>query len=282
MNLWKFYRMEFSVRNLGISILSLFSVLAVKGTLDILPAAIFIFQLLLVQMNSFSMNDYFDYRVWDEDNYIHRLVENENWSHRKVLLFTVLPLIVLAATVPFSNVFFWILPAYTLLFYLYQGPGIRLKNNFVWSIILNSVCLGTILYIYPYLALAGIPSPVFWVFAATFTFYMAFHELVHQIAHMEKDRIHSMPERTSISTTVKLAEVFMAVPLLSALILFLKSPSEYVYLLGVVIFSAVRIYRVSETPETVESFQDIRNRWDKFYSFQEAIFIISAVILIFL
>ncbi|MBM3712285.1 MAG: hypothetical protein FJW56_02425, partial [Actinobacteria bacterium] len=171
-----------------------------------------LFQLLLIQMNSFSMNNYFDYKAWKEKNYIGKLLKS-GFNECLLIFLTLVPLVVMIFTIPFSNSYIWILLAYIILFFLYQAQPFRLKNNWFASIILNSLCLGLILYIYPYLFLADGLTLTAIIFSIIFFFYLSFHEVVHQIAHIGRDKIHSLPDAIGIRKSVNVAEMFLFIPI---------------------------------------------------------------------
>ena len=281
MDVFNFYRLDFSIRNLGIGVISVFSVLASGQMPSLFYAFLALVQILLIQMHSFSMNHYFDYKVWKEKNYIGKLIEN-GFQERKILFLTLLPLLILVLTLPFSNKYVLLLFLYVILFFLYQSPQFRLKKHYLWSIILNSVCLGWILYAYPYLFLTGSFDLVFFTFSVIFLFYMAFQEIVHQIAHINKDKIYSLPQATNIKTARNVAAFFLLIPAISAVYTLMVNPFTYLFFTGTILFSILRIYKLSKTKLKIEEFKKIRNRWDKFYSFQEAIYYMIFLSLVYL
>ncbi|MFH1507387.1 MAG: UbiA family prenyltransferase [Candidatus Omnitrophota bacterium] len=268
MNLFKFYRLDFCLRNLGLGLIGIFS-------LDKIPsiwlAALSLFQILLIQMSSFSMNNYFDYKAWKEDNYIGFLL-NQGFGESLIIVLTLLPLAVLAFTIPFSNAFFVILVLYTVLFFIYQSPLGRLKNHYFSSIVINSLCLGSILYIYPYLFLSGKISMIAGVFSIIFFLYLGFHEVIHQIAHFGKDRLYSLPKVIGIRKTIMVAELFLLAAILTAIFALYVDPRKYFCFSGTIVFSLLRLYKLRKLPQIKTSFEALRNRKDKFYSFQEGVY----------
>ncbi len=279
-NPYKFYRLDFSIRNLGISVLAITATVFYHGSPGILESIIPLMHLLLIQMNSFSMNDFYDFKVWDEENYSKKLFE-KGFGKKKILFLTVLPLIITALTITQLKPVLLLLPTYFLLFLLYQHPSTRLKNNCYWSIFLNSVCLGTILFAYPYFYLTNTVTPVFIALTATFTLYLAFHEVVHQIAHMKKDRINSLPEKKGISYASTFGKVFLLISIIVNLIVFSLNPSQHAILIIPASFTVYRLLKLRGLQPKITNYQKIRSRWDKFYSFQEAgAFILFALLLV--
>lgn len=282
MDIYKFYRLEFSVRNLGIGLIAVFSVL-VKGYIPSASlAGLSILHILLVQMHSFSMNHYFDWKVWDEDNYVAKLIE-EGFSEKKVLFLTILPLILLSLTILlFPSKYIWLLVLYIILFFLYQAPGLRLKNHYLSSIILNALCLGWVLYAYPYLFLTGSLDLIFITFSVIFFFYMSFHEVIHQVAHLERDDIYSLPEASSIETTRIVAAAFLLIPIIFAIYTLFVDWSKYFFFTGTILFSTLRLYKLFTVDLKIGEFQNLRNRWDKLYSAHEAIYYVFFILLAYL
>jgi 4-hydroxybenzoate polyprenyltransferase len=269
MNIAKFYRLDFCFRNLGLGIIALFS-------LEHIPrfpqASLAILQILLVQMHSFSSNNYFDATQWGELNYINDLLQQG--VNRTVLLFlTLMPLFVLILTIPFSNRWFVLLAAYLVLFALYHLPAARkiFKEHYLPSIVINSLCLGTILYLYPYLFLArGITMHAI-AFSIIFFLYLAFHEIVHQIAHLGQDKIYSLPQAIGIQGAATASVCFLWAAALVAAYMLAINPAQHFVFAATIIFCLFRVYRLRRLSPTQDVFKKIRNRKDKFYSLQEGV-----------
>ncbi len=267
MNYYRFYRLDFCLRNLGLGLMALLTLEALPG---IFPASLAIFQILLVQMQSFSANNYFDSFIWGEDNYISELVR-EGVSKKRIVFLLFLPVLILMLTLPFSDKSFMILILYMFLFSLYQLPGVRkvFKEHYLPSIIINSICLGTILYLYPFIFLSGGITFTALIFSLIFFFYMSFHEVVHQIAHMGDDRIYSLPQAAGIPGASRIGVGFLVLAASAAAWALIRDPSRYFFFTVTVIFSLVRILKLFRIKPERESFSKIRNSADKFYSFQE-------------
>lgn len=266
--LFRFYRMDFCIRNLGLGIIALLS-------LDSLPkpasAVVVLLQLLLIQMHSFSMNDYFDFKVWGEENYIGVLLR-DGMNEKTAVILTILPLLMIGLTAFFNSSYLWLLAVYAALFFFYQAPFARLKDNYLLSILVNSLCLGLILYVFPFLSLAKGFTLTAGVFSVIFFFYLAFHEVIHQIAHFGRDKIYSLPRAIGIKKSVRVAEAFLIIPLFAALIAVAINPFRYFFFTGTIIFSSLRAYVLQKTEPIQENFIKLRERNDKFYSFQEGLY----------
>lgn len=280
MNLFKFYRLDFCIRNLGLGIIAIFSLEFIPNIFLLILA---IFQILLVQMHSFSFNNYLDCKVWNEENYICVLLKR-GLNEKITFFLMLLPLLLLVSTVPFSDVNFLILILYIVLFALYQLPKTRIifKNNYLPSIIINSLCLGTILYIYPYLFLAKHITLTAIIFSIIFFFYLGFHEIVHQIAHLGKDKIYSLPKAIGINGSIKIGMLFLIIAMVAAVYALIINPFKYFFFSGTILFSSLRLYKLSKLEDKQEIFVSLRNRKDKFYTVQEGMYYIIFLILIYI
>jgi len=266
-SLYKFYRLDFCFRNLGLGIIGIFS----SGpTFDVKLSLLALVNILLIQMHSFSANDLFDSKAFGEKNYITEL-KKTGVSVKLCLFLTLLPLIFLIATVLIYKAYSYILILYIFLFYLYQTPPFRLKNNYLFSIAINAACLGAILFLYPYLLLANKLNPLGVFFTILFFFYLAFHELIHQIAHLGRDKICSLPSKIGIDKTVDIARCFLVIAISTGIWGLIFVPAGKIIFIVPVVFSAMRLYKLSKIPAVQENFIKLRNRWDKFYTLQEGL-----------
>lgn len=267
MNLFEFYRVDVWIRNLGITLVAIF-------TLDFIPnifyALITLVQILLIQAYSFPMNNYFDYKVRGERNYIGEQLKY-GVDEKLVLFLCLLPLLLLLPTLLFLNKFLILLIFYIVFFFLYDFSGFRLKNHYLPSILINSFCLGLIPYAYPYLSLTNEISVKGIIFSLIFFCYMAFHEVVHQIAHMRMDKIKSLPQVVGIKKSVEISKLFLLIPIILSLLAIYLDPVRNSIFIVTILFSTVRIFKLSRIKFNIKTFQGIRNRWDKFYSFHEGV-----------
>jgi 4-hydroxybenzoate polyprenyltransferase len=264
-NLFKFYRLDFCLRNLGLGVVG---ILSIRGALDYKMSFLALLNVLLIQMHSFSMNDYFDFKTWNEDNYIKILISKGAKSFFCLFL-NLLPILILIFIVLEYNAYYFLLIVYLILFYLYQAYPFRLKNNYLLSIIINAVCLGSLLYLYPYLFCGGKINLLALTFTFVFFFYLAFHEVIHQIAHLNRDKINSLPSCFGIRNAIIIAKVFLLLAILAAMIALVVDLSANLIFVITVVFSSFRLYKIYKTEPVQESFINLRNRLDKFYSFQE-------------
>lgn len=268
MNLLKFYRIASWIRNLGISIIALAAGGVTKNPFSSFLALLHVS---LIQMHSFSMNDYFDHKICGEKNYIGYLLKSRNFSEKKIVALTILPLIFLSFTLLISfSIYTFLLVLYVVIFFFYQSPLARLKRYWYHSIWINSFCLGTILFLYPYLLLTKEFDSKSLVFSIIFFFYMAFHEVIHQIAHYPEERI--LPRKIGIEGGIKLACLFHSIPIFVSTIAIIANPIENCIFIGTPFFSIFRIYKILRVKKDYETFKKIKASWHKFYSFPEGIY----------
>lgn len=266
-NLFKFYRLDFCFRNLGLGAIGIFSS---EQIFNVKLSLLALVNILLIQMHSFSANDLFDFKTFGEENYIMGL-KKRGISLKLCLFLTLLPLIFLIVTISVYKAYSYILFLYIFLFYLYQTPPFRLKNNYLLSIIINAVCLGAILFLYPYLLLTNKLNPLGVFFTVLFFCYLAFHELIHQIAHLGRDKICSLPSKIGIARTIDIARCFLVISILTGIWGLIFVPVRKIIFIIPIIFSAMRLYKLSKISAVQENFINLRNRWDKFYTFQEGL-----------
>lgn len=269
MDLLRFYRFRDWYANMGISLIGVLS----TGVLEPLLSAVLLVQIALIQMYAFSLNDYYDYRYEGEDSQVGRFLER-GVSHYRVLLIVAAPLVLMVALAPFSGVYTLLLVAAAVLPYLYQGPA-RLKNNFVLSLLINSVGLGLLTYVYPYIVLRSQPGPLFWFFSLLFLLYMAFYEVAHQIE--DGDRVSTVVDAFGFSRAMNLASTVLVTAGISGVAFAVWNPVNAPLYAGALVFNAARLWRMRgmERGETGR----IRRSWHKFYSAHEGVFYVTVLVL---
>lgn len=274
MNLLKFYRFDVWIRNLGISLIGILSLSHIPNSL---LALIPLIQLFLLQSYSFSMNNYEDFKFRKEKNYIARLLK-AGYDKKTIIFLCFLPLVILMLTIIYFDGVFLLLLAYIVLFFLYDSPYARLKKNWILSIIINSLCLALILYVYPYMFFSSTFTVLAITFSIIFFFYMAFHEMIHQLAHSRTEKI--LPKNLGMKGGVKVAQFILLIPIISSIIAILLDPSLNIIFVITIAFSIFRIYNLSKIKLDPKTFEKIKYSWHKFYSAHEGI--LYALFLVFM
>lgn len=259
LDLARFYRLKTWYRNMGIAVIGVLA----SPVLDPVTAALSVLQVFLIQLHSFSMNDYYDHLSWDEENYVGRLLERGT-GRKTMLALMVGPLALATALYPWTGTPTVLLPVYSILFYLYQGPA-RLKRHWAASILLNAVPLGWILFAYPYLVQTTQLTPEFTFFSALFLFYMAFFEIAHQVEHQEGEpEVHSLVDAAGEKFSLLAGGLLQTVPGIIGVILAVEGSLNPVLPATAAVFSLFRLYRVSGLPGGNTGV--IRRSWHKFYT----------------
>jgi hypothetical protein len=223
------------------------------------------------------MNNYEDFKFRKEKNYIARLLK-AGYDKKTIIFLCFLPLVILMLTIIYFDGAFLLLLAYIVLFFLYDSPYARLKKNWILSIIINSLCLALILYIYPYMFFSSTFTVLAITFSIIFFFYMAFHEMIHQLAHSRTEKI--LPKNLGMKGGVKVAQFILLIPIISSIIAILLDPSLNIIFVITIAFSIFRIYNLSKIKLDPKTFEKIKYSWHKFYSAHEGI--LYALFLVFM
>jgi 4-hydroxybenzoate polyprenyltransferase len=273
-DLKKFYKVNTWIKNLGIGIVGILS-----ATLNpnLFYSLLILLQLSLLQMHSFSMNDYFDFKVWKERNYIGELIRKKKIKENIAIFLTLLPLVFLSFILFFLKSPYSFFPAlYVFIFFLYQSSFFRFKNHWISYLILTPTGLGIILYLYPHLFFSNSLTDKSIVFSIIFFSYVAFHEMIHMIAHMQKDKIRTLPHVIGRKRTLEFSLIFLIIPSIVAIIVLLFNPLANLIFIGTLFFSILRILKIKSLDINKTNFEEIRN---KFYGVHEGIYYITFLLL---
>ncbi len=272
MNPVKFYRLDTWYKNMGMALIGVFS--AGVSLDNAFAAAIGFLQVFLVQLHSFSMNDYYDHLRWGEETYVGKLL-SEGWDLWQLRFLMLAPLALALMFYPVSQEFTLLLVLYSLLFYLYQGP-MRLKRHWAFSIPLNAIPLGLIIYLHPYLVTAGSLGATGLFFSILFTFYLAFYEIAHQIEHQEEEReVFSLIDQIGVKNSLIVATLFLIVPVVTGIFLAWSTGVWQLYLIPAFFF-IIRVLQLHR----IEDYGRIRKSRHKFYAAHEGIYYLIILSLI--
>ena len=273
LNFFKFYNVGAWIRNLGIPLIGILSLGFVPNLIYVI---IILLQLALLQAWSFSINNYFDARIRKEKNYIASLLEV--YSSKKILFLCVLPLIFLIFSffVFRGNIIFLII--YIFLYdFLYEFPPFILKRSSFFSILASPICLTLLPYLYAYLSFTNMFSIKSITFLVILFFYMAFHEIIHQVAHSEKEKV--LPKSLGIKGGIRVTKFILLVPVfISIAVIALDFEKNLIFMITI-IFSIFRLRKLSKIQPKPEAFQKIKYSWHKFYSVHEGFLYIIFLIL---
>ncbi len=275
MKLSKFYRVRTWYKNMamaGIGVLS-------APVIEPIPAFVGFLQVFLIQLHSFSMNDYYDHKMWGEDTYVGKLVE-EGWNTDKLMFLMLAPLVLALLLFPVSKWATLTLVLYSGLFYLYQGPA-RLKKHWILSLPLNGIPLGWVVYAHPFLVLHNQVTSIFIFFSVLFTFYIMFFEVAHQIAHQdEEEGVHSVLDAFGVEKSVWMGGALQLVPSIVGITLYLSGQLKFILIIPTLLFSLFRAYKLFEMISRPRELLIIRRSWHKFYTaFEGAFYVVLLVLL---
>lgn len=265
MKLLKIYRIKTWFKNIGVSLIGLLS-------LDNIPKPEYtiiipISHTFLIQMHSFSMNDYFDFKLQDEKNHVGKLILKGK-NEKLIIFLLILPLLFILPTLQYTkNIFsIFLLLTYIFTFFIYQSPFFRLKRYYLPSIIINALCLGTILYIYPYLFFSTIINCKVIIFSLIFFTYVAFQEIIHQIAHLKKDLTISLPKIIGKKRSLSVCKNLLWLQIIIALQGTFTSTPIFI---GTIFFTLLRIKKLNEISLKKTNFEELRN---KLYGIHEGLY----------
>jgi len=258
-----FYRVRDWIKSLGFSILglSLFVINPFLLFLGLIQAC-FLFSFL------FSFNDFGDYIVHEEKNFIGNLIRKSSLSKEVILLFTLLP--VFLSTIPlFLNFSVKYLIFYLLFIILsisYSVPMIRLRDIPYVDVICNTTFF-FLIFIQSYFFL----NTEFNVKVFFFLFWAAFHsfshEIIHQISHFLKDK-----KSGRISTVILigrrrsifLLKFIFLIPIMFGVLMFLLFSGLRAFAGIMILFNFIRLFYIRKI-NMKSNFEKLRNRlWGSF------------------
>lgn len=263
----KVYRVKSWIKNLGIPLLAF--LLNKENNISMLLSVLAHESLLFA--HAFSINDFFDFKLMNENNYISNQIKKGE-SEVKYLILTILPLLpalVFTLFLPTSVLIFSFL--FVLFFDSYSCPPTRLKRHWFPSFLINPVAISTLPFLTVYFLFSNTLTTQALLFLIIFFAYILSSEILHQIAHRKKDKkgkIQSFPNIYGIKNSLKLfqaIQVFLA--LISVYFLFTDFFSHS-FLLLTIFFSLLRIVKIRNINIRRTNFEKIRN---EIYGMQEGI-----------
>jgi 4-hydroxybenzoate polyprenyltransferase len=241
----KFYRINSWIKNIGVPVLALLvtNIFHLSSFLIVLIASF------LVLSHTYSINNYYDYILTKENNFIGRQIHSKKMTNKKSLLLIFLPLLLLLFLIPFMNVLSVIfILLFILLFDLYSCPPLRLKK-YPLGLLISPTCLVTFLFFYSYfLVTNNLTQKAILLFTILYS-YLTFSSLLHEIAHGnidKKNKLKSIPNifgRQRSLTLAKIILIFSTFILIVGLIINFKE--NYIFI-GSIIFNLLRYKKISK------------------------------------
>jgi len=258
-DVWKFYRVKDWVKNLGIPLVALF----LARQLEILAFFIILIHSSFLLAYSFSINDFFDFKLMEENNYTSKKIK-QGAPERGVLLLILLPFFGIFATslfLPFRTIVLTLI--FIILFGIYSCPPLRLKRHWLFSLLINPICIGVLLFLISYFSMSNQLTNKAFMFVIVFFSYIFSTELIHQIAHMKKDkkaRIRSFPNEYGIRTTLRIFQFAQFIVAAASLYLLYIDFYLHAIFIGTILFSLLRTSKVRAFDVKSTDFEKMRNR----------------------
>lgn len=267
----KFYRVKDWIKNLGVPIIGFLITSQINTNLFLI-----IFATSLILSYAYSINNLFDFLIDGEKNYIYYL-SKKKISKRKLMLLCFLPFLL------FFLIYFY-LPTWSsilgffcfLLSSLYSFPKVRLKNYWLPSLLVNSLGLGILLFLFGFFfgnTKITVDSIIFMVI---FFLHVLSLDIIHKIAHRKMDKkfgIKTFPQIFGIRKSLQCIIYLQLIVILVCLLTFLYRPLKYSIFLGSILFSSLKIRRILKclrNPYKID-YNALRN---KMYGMWEGIFYI--------
>jgi 4-hydroxybenzoate polyprenyltransferase len=268
LSILKFYRTRDWIKNLGITFIGILASENVNINLHKGIIALLLSSFLLAY--AFSLNDYFDWKIGKEKNYMSRL----KIKKKKKIILILFPLFL---SIFFLLTFFidklMILLAFFLFFFLYtlySSPP-RLKKTWKYSLFANAFCLGIALFWIGYFSQVNHLNKAFFIFSFFHFSYILTCEIIHQISHMRKDkigRIESFPIAFGIKNGVQLAQSVQYAVIGFSLTWMLLQQKIFLISLSMMFFSMFRILKIKK----INNISVASRLREKMYGMHEGLF----------
>lgn len=260
-NILSFYRINDWVKSIGFCILGL---TATKFLQIINPFLFFIgiLQSCFLFSFLFSLNDFFDYIIHKEKNFIGKIIDKSILSKNFVLLLCFLPLLpsITILYLNSSESYLITLLLFIILSISYSLPKIRLRDIPIIDVICN-VLFFSLIFLQSYFFVNDIIIPkvyflLFWIVLYSFS-----HEILHQISHFEMDKRSGRTSTTILlgkKESIVLFKYSLLLPVLGILFYFLFHGFE-VFVGVMILFALMRFFYVLKLNEKSD-FKKLRNK----------------------
>jgi len=268
-NLYKLYRIEDWIKNLGIVLIgTLFS-----GNFNLINTLLVGISVSCILAHTFSINDFYDFELTSEKNYLGKEIIRKKLSKNKAIIFSILPIFLLFFLSLFlSQEVLFLIFLFLIIADIYNCPPFRLKNNWFLNLIINSFCLGTILFFIGYLSMTTIITIKTFAFSLIFFSYILFSTLIHQLSHLKKDiaaKVSSFPNLFGVRKTIFLLLFIEASVIAFSLFLLIIDFYQNLIFLGTFIFNFFMIVKIQQINIKKINFSELR---EKVYGISEGLF----------
>lgn len=257
MKIFSFYRIRDWIKSLGFSIIGL----------SILSKNPFLFFIGLIQSCFlysflFSINDFFDYSIKKEKNYIENLITKKLINKNLALLLCFLPLIL--SIIPLIlNFSFYYLIFYTMFVFfslVYSIPKIRLRDIAVVDIFCN-ILFFCLIFIQLYFFVNSKVDSKLYFFLFWIIFYIFSQELIHQLSHFKNDKITGRTSTVILLNKRKsrnILKISFILPIIFGILVYLLLKELELFAIVMIFFNIMRFLYVYKFNENSD-FNELRN-----------------------
>jgi len=251
MNPIKFYRVRDWIKNLGIPLVGILST-----RLDLFSIFFSLILSSLCLAYAFSINNFYDMK---------------NIRNKKgFLILSIIPLIIsFIISFFFSMEMLLFTLGFTILYTLYSMNPIRLKKHWIFSLTINTFCLGVLLLLIGLYSVSNTLSLISFTFLMIYSSFILTSEIIHQIAHVEEDkkeRINSFPIAFGIKNSLKLVKFIQLLLLVFLLFVIFSNPKINFIFFPTIIFCFLRFVKINSLNLNDVNFSKLRT---KMYGLQE-------------
>jgi 4-hydroxybenzoate polyprenyltransferase len=258
MNLIKLYRAKDWIKSLG------FCLLGLNLGFVQYPPLLFLglIQSILLFSFLFSFNDFFDYIIHKEKNYIGKIIAESILPKELVFLLCLLPLIlsVIPLFLKFSVEYIILYSLFITLSISYSLPKVRLRDIPFIDIICN-VFFFSLIFLQSYFFLNSIATPKVYFLLFWIIFYIFSHEILHQIYHFNRDR-ESGRLTTAIllrkKRSINLLKFSFLLPIIFGVLVYSSFPNLEIFAVIMILFSFLRFFYIYSFNEKSD-FKKLRN-----------------------
>jgi 4-hydroxybenzoate polyprenyltransferase len=256
-----FYRIKDWIKSLGFSLIGLTTTKLIFMNPFLLLLGII--QSYLLFSFLFSFNDFGDYIVKKEKNFIGRLIKKSVLPKNTVLLLCFLPLVLstVVLILNFSSYYFIFYLLFVILSIAYSMPKIRLRDVLIVDIICN-VLFFSLIFLQSYFFVNTIINTKLFFFLFWIASYIFSHELIHQISHFEKDK-KSGRISTAIwlgkNNTIHLLKFSFLLPIIFGVLIYFLFSNLKIFAVFMIFFSSVRFLNVNKF-NGKKDFKKLRNK----------------------
>jgi len=252
------YRVKNWVKSLGICILGLSALnfaIASNPYMFLLGLA----QTFLLFSFLYSLDDFNDYIVEGEKNFIGDLIKNSRISKKPAFALCILPLLlsIYIMVVNFSTNYFIFYIIFVVFSFLYSMPKVRLGDIPIVDAICNIIFFSCI-FLLSYFFVNTIMTTKAYFFLIWISIYIFSLEILHQLAHFNKDKISTVKVLGRGKSLAVLKTSFF-VSILIGIFFFIMAPELRVFSIVMSVFGSIRFLYVSKMNEKTH-FEKFRNK----------------------